>query len=822
MKKFFLAIIVALSTIAASTAAMATELYISTESTEKYDEYEELVSEYFSEIDEYRELNDFNIIGEYSFETDGMNLGSEAANAKVMLNDNVTSDYVFNIAYQIPDSEKSRIYWSFKDEGNYAYLKYSNGTFKLVNVENNIEKTIAENGFEITENSLTEVRFEVNGENVTVFITVDNTTAEVFAGIKTNVKGGRTGIEFYNTPAKLKLAELWCKREVTYNNDINGYVVSYENLGECTFITAFYNAGILDSMYSNNINVTDCGNNYFSVKIENTHSLQGLDRRFFLFDKLNNLIPVVPVSGIGSYNDEGFSNELEPYYSHPTAKSRSTADMVKRIRGGKAPDADIADEDLTESELPGGERYEVVDMYRKAGIDLSLALDSYLSPSSLVNNIPQRFSRLTPKSLTGDYSQPYSVDAPWNNKIPEDNPSMELGSWNDMQMTLQLATVKTKNDDRGNGIGIPYIIGDDDDPEYSLMCKYGTNSSSHAHVIKAPAALDNYTNFQAVSDNHAIFINGESKTSTQSMGIRVPGYAGGYNITNGLLLNFDARASAVSREIDLTGIVSENSAGTNAVSLPMEAFTIKKCELAEGGEINHAMGAALGNMMKARAYPAQSFDNWVKNATNTTNLTGNIPYGGVVRLSKDLPLEELYKAGKLSSPGYKFLKAWRDYGIYNIDCSGSSHNKILLYTSTEYGDWDYPVPYTNSNGATAVEAEVAAFLAGNEFFGLDRKPEMYLTIPVARYTEFDVTLDGVVNTVKKEGAGVYSLLMVIGIIGVICSLIVVGMSMAWNKNANKRDENKSQLVYIAIGSLFVFGAVSIAGGLKTIGSGFTF
>jgi len=100
---------------------------------------------------------------------------------------------------------------------------------------------------------------------------------------------------------------------------------------------------------------------------------------------------------------------------------------------------------------------------------------------------------------------------------------------------------------------------------------------------------------------------------------------------------------------------------------------------------------------------------------------------------------------------------------------------------------------------------------------------------VAKAGEFDwitqssgSSLDGVVNTVKKEGAGVYSLLMVIGIIGVICSLIVVGMSMAWNKNANKRDENKSQLVYIAIGSLFVFGAVSIAGGLKTIGSGFTF
>ena len=83
-------------------------------------------------------------------------------------------------------------------------------------------------------------------------------------------------------------------------------------------------------------------------------------------------------------------------------------------------------------------------------------------------------------------------------------------------------------------------------------------------------------------------------------------------------------------------------------------------------------------------------------------------------------------------------------------------------------------------------------------------------------------LNGLTNTVKTEGAGAYQLILVIGIIGLLISIVVLGLSFAIGKNANKRDDNKTQLVYIAVGGIILFGAGALVGGLKTIGSGISF
>lgn len=73
------------------------------------------------------------------------------------------------------------------------------------------------------------------------------------------------------------------------------------------------------------------------------------------------------------------------------------------------------------------------------------------------------------------------------------------------------------------------------------------------------------------------------------------------------------------------------------------------------------------------------------------------------------------------------------------------------------------------------------------------------------------------STIEGTGASFYRLVMTIGVIGLVISLIFCGITLAVNKNASKREEGKSQLIWIALGGVVVFGSMSILGILKTVG-----
>lgn len=73
------------------------------------------------------------------------------------------------------------------------------------------------------------------------------------------------------------------------------------------------------------------------------------------------------------------------------------------------------------------------------------------------------------------------------------------------------------------------------------------------------------------------------------------------------------------------------------------------------------------------------------------------------------------------------------------------------------------------------------------------------------------------DTAKKEGAGVYQLFLIIGIVGVMCFGTWLGFLTAVSKNSNKREENKTQFIYLAIGGIVLFGIPAILGGLRSIG-----
>ena len=82
--------------------------------------------------------------------------------------------------------------------------------------------------------------------------------------------------------------------------------------------------------------------------------------------------------------------------------------------------------------------------------------------------------------------------------------------------------------------------------------------------------------------------------------------------------------------------------------------------------------------------------------------------------------------------------------------------------------------------------------------------------------------NNVTKTVKDTGASAYQLFLAVGIIGLLFSIILVGFSFATNKNAAKKEENKSHLLWIAVGGIIIFGAMAILSLLQNMGSNLKF
>ena len=284
IKKLISAAIMMTALTAWVSAASAAELYISSDTTDKYNEYEKLVNEYFSEIDEYRKLSDFEITGKYDFSDTGINFSGNEKSS-LMINKELGDDYVINTC--VTAENGVRVIYSYIDESNYAYLEsdstLSDCDIRLAEVKNGVQSVIASGSI----GKLSEIKTSVGDGKINVSCIFDGTVTEVFSEVPVSVTGGKAGLEFVSASGSVKLIEVWQKREECYNGSIDGCIVSYENLGKCTFIAAFYNNGTLDSVYSTEVNITDKGNNYISLPINNIHSLQGLEQKFFLFDRMD-------------------------------------------------------------------------------------------------------------------------------------------------------------------------------------------------------------------------------------------------------------------------------------------------------------------------------------------------------------------------------------------------------------------------------------------------------------------------------------------------------------------------------------------------------
>lgn len=77
--------------------------------------------------------------------------------------------------------------------------------------------------------------------------------------------------------------------------------------------------------------------------------------------------------------------------------------------------------------------------------------------------------------------------------------------------------------------------------------------------------------------------------------------------------------------------------------------------------------------------------------------------------------------------------------------------------------------------------------------------------------------DGLTQTVKDTGRSGMNLMIAIGIVGIVFAIICAGLTLMLKKGG-KREEGKESLEYIAIGGIFVFGAIGIGAMIAGVGS----
>ena len=463
----------------------------------------------------------------------------------------------------------------------------------------------------------------------------------------------------------------------------------------------------------------------------------------------------VSVAGISVY---AFSDEYEPYYPHITAVTRSVDEIYQRITRQDYDYSDVQEKALRD----------MIQMYKDVGIDVSLDMEHNLSSYRMIADFPQSWSTETPIPLgeSPDYSGAFSIDAPWNNKIPEDAPRSYMPP-ESLIPRINLAVVKANVDDGGYGTGIPIIVSNSSDPFMTIASKYSTGSVGKVFYVHVREDFRDYINNNKVGDEHVQFIDSETNTSVQTWATRgIQGDTRGYRFVHtGALPDYDIRAGAVSLEFRLDGIGAEGQAGVNAANPPTMAFTLKSSEVQSTTELfNHALGGAIGQNIGARVFPSISVDasSFVKDNKGSNRLynIGVLPYGGVAQLDPELDLDKLYYTDKkISFHTYRILKAMQEYGFYNIDCSGGNGvGGILMYTSTYSKDYINPnfegfnVPYKDgAQGFANVNAELHAILYNDwEWFGLKEQPKLYVTVPVVKYADLDVNDDGVIDQTDHD------------------------------------------------------------------------
>ncbi len=73
------------------------------------------------------------------------------------------------------------------------------------------------------------------------------------------------------------------------------------------------------------------------------------------------------------------------------------------------------------------------------------------------------------------------------------------------------------------------------------------------------------------------------------------------------------------------------------------------------------------------------------------------------------------------------------------------------------------------------------------------------------------------NQVKETGNSAYRLFLAIGVVGLVLSIVICGLSIVVTGGGNKRSEKLGWLLWIGVGGIVIFGAMSFVSVLQSIG-----
>ena len=74
-----------------------------------------------------------------------------------------------------------------------------------------------------------------------------------------------------------------------------------------------------------------------------------------------------------------------------------------------------------------------------------------------------------------------------------------------------------------------------------------------------------------------------------------------------------------------------------------------------------------------------------------------------------------------------------------------------------------------------------------------------------------------ISWIGGEGNSAFNLFMAIGIVGILLSLILCGLGIAFSCGGQNRSQKLGWLLWIGLGGIVIFGATSIIGVLQSIG-----
>ena len=71
--------------------------------------------------------------------------------------------------------------------------------------------------------------------------------------------------------------------------------------------------------------------------------------------------------------------------------------------------------------------------------------------------------------------------------------------------------------------------------------------------------------------------------------------------------------------------------------------------------------------------------------------------------------------------------------------------------------------------------------------------------------------------VKDTGNSAYRLFLAIGVVGLVLSIVICGLSIVVSGGGSKRSEKIGWLLWIGVGGIVIFGAMSLVSVLQSIG-----